>query len=539
MVAAISDPGQTWDVIVIGGGATGLGAALEAASRGHRTALVERDDFAKGTSSRSTKLIHGGVRYLAQGRVGMVRQSLLERTRLLRNAPHIVHPLSFVLPSFGRISQLYYYSGLRAYDLLAGSHAFGKSQLLSRAETIRRLPTLKADGLSGGVLFSDGQFDDARLAISLARTVADFGSVVVNYAPVTELIHEAGRVVGVVLKDEDSQQSIRLKGRQVINATGVFADEILKLDRPAGAGVAANDSQQAKVAPSQGSHLVLDRSFLPTDHAMMIPKTDDGRVLFAIPWHGKVLFGTTDLAVNRIARDPRPLPEELNYLLDHAGRSLARQPVPSDIQSMYAGLRPLVRSAGTKSGPATSQLSREHEILVSESKLISVIGGKWTTYRHMGQEVVDLAERVGGLKHAASVTADLQLHGWPGVQDQTYSGGNADPLAVYGCERTEIQKLADSDSALQQQLHPDLSAVAAEVVFAARFEMARTVEDVLSRRTRSLLLNARAATEAAPATAALLAAELGRSEQWQRDQVREFTALAENYLPSALFPQSL
>ncbi|MBL4886448.1 MAG: glycerol-3-phosphate dehydrogenase/oxidase [Planctomycetaceae bacterium] len=524
MIDAIDSPGEQWDVIIIGGGATGLGAALEASSRGHRTVLLESHDFAKGTSSRSTKLVHGGVRYLRQGRIGMVRQSLLERQRLLNNAPHIVHPLGFVIPSYSAGSGWFYYAGLKAYDLLAGGQDFPKAKMLSREQTLQQLPTLNPHQLRGGVHYSDGQFDDSRLAISLAQTTVEQQGIVLNYSPVTSLIHQGSKLKGVVLQDLESKREISLYSRVVINATGVFADDVLKLDQSS----QADSETQAKpvVAPSQGTHIVLDRSFLPSDTAMMIPKTEDGRVLFAIPWHGRTLFGTTDIAVKKIDVEPRPLQEEIEYLLDYAGRYLTKKPMKSDILSMFSGLRPLVRSS---SGKSTSQLSREHDIRTSSSGLISIIGGKWTTYRRMGEELINLAERVGGLDRRNSRTADLPLHGSPKTDQAEESETCEEALKVYGSDIEGIRKLSSQDPSLNKQLHPRLPYLASEVVWAARCEMARTVEDVLARRTRALFLDANAAIESAPQVASLLMQELQQNQGWRDSQIKTFEALAKGY----------
>lgn len=523
MVSAVEERETVWDVIVIGGGATGLGAAVEAASRGHRTLLVEADDFAKGTSSRSTKLIHGGVRYLRQGKVSMVTQSLRERQRLLMNAPHLVHPLQFVLPTYRPGSRLFYYAGLRLYDLLAGQIFTDRARCLSKEEASTHLPTLKVDNLLGAVLYTDGQFDDSRLAIALAQTAVKLQAIVVNYMPVVQLLRTAGRVSGVVVRDEESGQEHSIRGRCVVNATGVFAETILNLD--ADPREFQVDRNRPVVTPSQGSHLVLDSSFLPGSTALMIPQTDDGRVLFAIPWHGKVLLGTTDLPVREVSREPRPMEGEVQYLLQHAGRYLNRSPKESDIRSRFAGLRPLVGRRMQSS--STSQLSREHEIYISQSGLITVIGGKWTTYRSMGQELIDRAERVGGLARRRSVTATLRLHGCSA--DSTIPSSKNDPSRVYGDDTVRIAAMIEADPALGNLIHAELPYRAADVVWAARFEMARTIEDVLARRTRSLFLDAAAAGEAAPCVAELLARELRLGESWKNEQVMLFKALAANY----------
>ena len=522
MIAAMEERGTVWDVIIIGGGASGLGAAVEAASRGHRTVLVEADDFAKGTSSRSTKLIHGGVRYLRQGRIGMVRQSLRERERLLQNAPHVVHSLDFVIPSYRWGSRTFYYAGLRAYDLLAGQLISGRARRLSSSDTCRYLPTLRNESLRGSVLYADGQFDDARLAITLARTAADHGAILVNSMPVERLLQNGSRVTGVAVRDRQTGTEILLHGRVVLNATGVFAEEILQMDATSVRNNNAEDRPQ--VALSQGSHLVLDASFLPGSTALMIPETDDGRVLFAIPWHGRLLLGTTDIAVNVASREPRPLESEVDYLLDHAGRYLQTRPQRSDIRSQFSGLRPLVRSgSGSQS---TARLSREHFIHTSSSGLITVIGGKWTTYRQMGEDLINHAESTGGLTRKESKTAQLKLHGF--VTPERRTEGPLQISAVYGSDNEGISNLVRARPELAERLDSRLPYRAAEVVWAAQKELAISVEDVLARRTRALFLDAHAAADAAPLVASLLAHENAMTESWKQQQIIAFRNLALN-----------
>jgi glycerol-3-phosphate dehydrogenase len=531
MIAALDDRGTPWDVIIIGGGATGLGAALEAASRGHRTVLVESHDFAQGTSSRSTKLIHGGVRYLRQGQIGMVRHSLLERQRLLQNAPHIVHSLDFVLPTYRRGDRTFYYAGMRIYDLLAGQLFNGRARRLSVDETVQQLPNLRSEGLRGGVLYADGQFDDTRLAITLARTAVTQGAVLANYMKVERLIRSGSKITGVVVRDQLTGREYSLAGRVVLNATGVFADAILQMDEDSAAESQRNsqrDDSRPRIAPSQGSHLVLDADFLPGSAALMIPETDDGRVLFAIPWHGKVLLGTTDLAVKEVQRDPRPGRSEIDYLLKHAGRYLKRSPVQSDVRSMFAGLRPLVASpSNTRS---TASLSREHIIHTSDGGLITVIGGKWTTYRQMGDDLINRAEQTGGLSRKPSITAGLRLHGSEKSSADSFAASN---LRIYGSDAKTIEELTRTHTAWGALLHPRLPYLAAEVIWATRNEMAVTVEDILARRTRALFLDAAAAVECAPVVARLMANELNQSGEWEQQQVVLFHRLAEGYLGDA------
>ncbi|HET9156659.1 MAG TPA: glycerol-3-phosphate dehydrogenase/oxidase [Myxococcaceae bacterium] len=513
---------ESFDIAIVGGGATGLGAAVEAASRGYRTVLIEARDFAQGTSSRSTKLVHGGVRYLAQGNVGLVREALLERGRLRRNAPHLVGDLEFVVPAYAWWSGPYYGVGLKLYDVLAGRHRLGKSQLLSRAQVLERIPTLEPDQLKGGVRYFDGQFDDARLAVTLALTADDLGAVLVNHASVVALVKSDGKVGGVRVRDEETGREHEVKASVVINATGVFADQVRRMDEPGAAPL---------VAPSQGVHLVLPDAFLPGTHALMIPRTDDGRVLFAVPWHKRALVGTTDTPVPEASVEPRPLEEEIAFLLDHAARYLSRDPRREDVLSVYVGLRPLVRHEGAT---RTASLSRDHSIFESESGLVTIVGGKWTTYRRMGEDVVDHAARLAGLPERPSTTFALKLHGAPLEEHVEHStlGTPSEMLAAYGTDADLVRDLAEQDPELAVPMHPRLPYLMCEVAWAVRQEMARSLEDVLSRRTRALVLDARAALECAPAVARIIARELGRDEAWVAEQVLTFEKRARESLLS-------
>lgn len=493
-----------WDVLVIGGGATGLGCAVDAATRGHSTLLLEAHDFAKGTSSRSTKLVHGGVRYLAQGRIGLVREALAERATLLRNAPHLVHPQRFVVPVYRQWDRFVLGVGLSAYDWLAGSRSLGASKRLSAAETLAALPTVRQQGLIGGIAYMDARFDDARLAITLMRTLIDLGGLAINYLPVEDLRHNNSRVSGVEAGDAESGEHFTIAARVVINAAGVWADDIRRLDEPATA---------SQLAPSQGAHVVVDRDFLPGDTALLIPHTADGRVLFIIPWQGKVLLGTTDTPCRETPLEPRPLAEEIDFILETASRYLTRPPTRADVRSAFAGLRPLIGSG--QRGGATSSLSREHVIQVSPSGLVSVAGGKWTTYRRMGKAIVDRAETAGRLTSRASMTEALHLHASP-----------ASPSGdVFGTDR----HIVDSLPGVGVQLHPRLSLSEAEVRYAARFEQARSVEDVLARRNRALFVDAAAASDTAPAVARILADELGWSATQTLEMTEAFHQLAEGF----------
>ena len=503
---------REWDIVVVGGGATGLGAAVEAASRGYKTLLLEAHDFAKGTSSRSTKLVHGGVRYLRQGNAKLVLEALRERGRLLRNAPHLAHRLGFIIPVYGFWEIPFYGLGLTLYDLLAGREGLGHSRVLSAQSTRTALPTIKPDSLKGGILYYDGQFDDARLAITLLRTLFDLGGTALNYAPVTGLRKTGGLVRGVQAEDRETRTPFEAASKVVINATGIFADRSWQMGEGGCSRV---------FTVCQGTHVVLDRVFLSARAAMMIPRTSDGRVLFAIPWHGQTVVGTTDDPVPQPALEPHALQEERQFLLAHIEKYLGRKPAVKDIRSIWSGQRPLVSHKGSTN---TAAISRDHTILVSRAKLITIVGGKWTTYRRMGEDVIDHAARVAGLKPVASRTAELRLHGamW-------HPEAGSEWERVYGADLPLLNGIAEGDPGLDQPLHPLLPFRRVEVLWAARHEMARCLEDVLARRTRALFLNAKASLEAAPVAAELLARELGRDTEWQREQLKQYTQLAEQY----------
>jgi glycerol-3-phosphate dehydrogenase len=506
-------PDGPWDMVVVGGGATGLGTAVDAASRGYRTLLLEQHDFAKGTSSRSTKLVHGGVRYLRQGNLSLVMEALRERGRLLANAPHLVRNQAFVVPNYRWWEPAFYGVGLTLYDRLAGRYGLGRSRLLSKAAVLERVPTLRGEGLKGGVQYQDGQFDDSRLAINLMQTVFDQGGLAVNYVAVTGLLKRSGRICGVVAEDGESRERFEIPAAVVVNATGVFTDAVRRLDEPGTAPL---------LQFSQGVHVVLDREFLPGESAMMIPQTEDGRVLFAIPWQGKVLLGTTDTPVAQPELEPRAFDGEVDFLLEHARKYLVRPPERGDVRSVFTGLRPLIRSDGS----STKRISREHALEVSEAGLVTITGGKWTTYRKMGQTAVDRAVRVAGLAPRPCVTAELRVHGCPGAG----APDNHDPLRHYGSDLPLLRRLVEEDPRLGEPLHPGLPYLRAEVIWAVRSEMAVTVEDVLSRRTRALLLDARASREIAPAVASLMAQEMGKGPEWIQAQVDSIEALATGYI---------
>ncbi len=509
--ALVAKGDQEWDFCIIGGGATGLGVAVDAASRGFRTVLVEQYDFAKGTSSRATKLVHGGVRYLQQGNIKLVTEALHERGILRRNAPHLVKDQSFIVPNYKWWEGPYYGLGLKVYDWMAGELGLGKSKWLSREETLEQAPTLDAEGLRGGVLYHDGQFDDARLAIELAKTAAEQGAVVLNYCRVDELLKEDGRIVGVKAVDTIAGETYTVYAKTIINATGVFTDSILQMDQP---------GSETVIAPSQGVHIILDKDFLPGQAAILVPHTDDGRVLFAVPWHDKIIVGTTDTPVSMATIEPRALPEEVDFILQQIGRYLRKVPVRGDIRSVFAGLRPLVKSSSKK----TAELARDHLILVADSGLITITGGKWTTYRRMAEDTVNTAIQRSGLPERPCVTATLAIHGAVEIDF-------SDPLHFHGTDADGIRALVAERTQWGEKLHVRLPYIRAEIIWAAREESCLTVEDALSRRTRSLLLDAQAAIECAPVVAALLAAELGYNEDWQVRQTEAFRELAKGYLP--------
>jgi glycerol-3-phosphate dehydrogenase len=514
MVARLRERSEPWDIIVIGGGATGAGVAVDAATRGFATLLLEREDFGKATSSRSTKLVHGGVRYLEQGNISLVMEALKERGLLLQNAPHLVHDVAFVVPNYSWWETPFYGIGLKIYDILAGKYGFAGSRILSREETLARIPTLRTEELRGGVIYHDGQFDDSRLLIHLIATAADHGATAVNYIAVTGLLRDRdGFINGVLAEDGESGERFTLLARVVVNATGIFTDEIRRMSDP---------SASAMIAPSQGVHLVLDRSFLRGETAVMVPRTSDGRVLFAIPWHEHTVVGTTDTPIQSPSYEPLPFEQEIDFILESAREYMSHPPRREDVLSVYVGIRPLVKAEGADAGN-TSSLSRDHTVHIDSSGLLTIVGGKWTTYRNMAEDTVNHAITLGRLPDSDCVTRGLRIHGYLEGCDPR------DSFSVYGSDAEAIRGLVAETPDLGQQLHPDLPYLAAEVVWAARQEMARTVEDVLARRTRALFLNARAAIAMAPSVALLLAAALGKDQPWAQVQTEEFIALATRY----------
>jgi glycerol-3-phosphate dehydrogenase len=518
----ISNGGSSeWDLIIIGGGATGLGVALDAVSRGYKALVLEQSDFSKGTSSRSTKLVHGGVRYLAQGNIDLVREALRERGLLQKNAPHLVQNEIFVIPNYSWWDKFFYTVGLTVYDLLSGKLSLGRSKGISKKEAVSRIPTIKQDGLKGGVIYHDGQFDDSRLAVNVAQTISERGGGVLNYFEVTGLIKNNGKVTGVKAIDNENGEEYSINAKAVINATGVFVDEILSMDQPGHKNI---------VRPSQGVHIVVEREFLPGNDAIMIPKTDDGRVLFAVPWHNKVVVGTTDTPLDEHSLEPTALEEEIEFILKTSDKYLTKKPTRADVKSVFAGLRPLAAPQGDSQ--KTKEISRSHKVMVSNSGLITITGGKWTTFRKMGEDTVDKAISVAKLPKVKSASETLPVHGAAEGIDFN------DPLYFYGSDLDEIKHLMNEEPELQEKLHEDYWHVKAEVVWAVRNEMARTVEDFLARRIRMLFLDARAAIDMAPEVAELMRKELEEDSQWAEDQVEVFTELANQYLLEKYEPQN-
>ncbi|MDO9251536.1 MAG: glycerol-3-phosphate dehydrogenase/oxidase [Hydrogenophaga sp.] len=509
-----------FDLAVVGGGATGLGVALDAALRGFSVVLLESHDFAGGTSSRSTKLLHGGVRYLAQGNVALVREALAERATVLRIAPHLAQPLPFVMPSYGWWQTPFYGVGLKLYDLMAGRAGLGRTAFLNRRQTLEALPGVNPQGLHGGVQYWDGQFDDARLALALARTAEAAGALVLNYTPVTSVrrLDDAGHPVSELdVSDRFSEEVYKVRARCVVNATGVWVDEL----RAHSSGAKPQDAPKRMVSPSQGVHVVVDRDFLPGDHALLVPKTRDGRVLFAVPWLGKLVLGTTDTPRQDLPREPDAFAAELDFILNEAGHVLSRPVTKADIRSIWVGLRPLVAPPATTEG-GTKVLSREHTIVVDANGLVTVTGGKWTTYRAMAEDVLErcfasalLPRRPGGLSERHT------LLGAPAAQAPATPIYAPPGLHLYGTEMQRVLDCPGHDRTLGMGL------TEAMVRYAVRQEHAHTVEDVLARRWRALFLDARAAAGMAPEVAAILA-----QEQVADPALDRFLSLCDHYLPT-------
>lgn len=504
---------KIWDIAVIGGGSSGLGVALDAISRGLTVLLLEKADFAKGTSSRSTKLLHGGVRYLAQGDVMLVFEALKERGRLLQNAPHLAHLQPFIIPVYTWWDRFQYSAGLKIYDWMAGSLRLGKSRFISKKETIDRLPAILQKGLIGGIVYFDGQFDDARLAVNIAQTADEAGACILNYMKVSSLSkNESGKITGLLATDELSGKKYPISAKMVVNATGVFADKILKMDNP---------EASKMIQPSQGIHLVVDMNFLGGKDALMIPKTRDGRVLFAVPWHGKLVLGTTDTLREKPKLEPEALQTEIDFVLETAGGYLTRKPTRDDVKSVYAGLRPLARPK--EGSTKTKEISRSHKVIVSESGLVTLTGGKWTTFRKMGEDTVAYFTQITGEKLEKSKSMDMKIHGFTTTTEKGH-------WEIYGADAPSILKLAEENPIWSTRLHPDFPNIEAEVIWAVRQEMAVKVEDVLSRRIRILILDAQAAMDSAEKVARIMASELNKDESWIEKELADFKNVATKYL---------
>ena len=514
LLSSLNDGEKIWDVVVIGGGATGLGCAVDAASRGYSVALFEREDFAKCTSSRSTKLVHGGVRYLQKLEVDLVREALHERGLMKQNAPHLVKDQAFVISNYSHWENFLYFFGLLFYDILSFGFGYGRSRFISAGKVLEYLPTSAVKGLKGGVVYHDGQFDDSRMAINLAQTAVEQGAVVANYTAVEKVLHDAeGKACGVVVRDLLGDKSYEIKAKAVINAAGIFVDEVMQMDEP---------TMPKMVVPSQGVHIVLDMKFLQSDYAIMVPKTSDGRVLFAVPWHDKVVVGTTDIQRPVAESEPKPLDEEIDFILSTAALYMNPAPTRKDIVSVFAGQRPL--AAPKKGGKNSKEVSRSHKIIVSDHDLITITGGKWTSYRRMAEDTIDKAIKMGKIAKRKCVTRKLKVHGWrpnPNLADHMY---------VYGSDEPAIRQMINDNPALGEKLSQKYDYTVAEVLWAVRNEMAQSVEDVLARRVRLLFVDAREAQKAAPRVAEIMAEELGHDKAWIDNQVEAFMKVSDNYI---------
>lgn len=514
LLSRLDDQNKVWDVVVIGGGATGLGCAVDAAARGYSVALFEREDFAKCTSSRSTKLVHGGVRYLQKLEVDLVREALHERGLMKQNAPHLVKDQAFVISNYSHWDNFLYFCGLLFYDILSFGFGYGRSRFISAKKVLEYLPTSEVKGLKGGVVYHDGQFDDSRMAVNLAQTAVEQGAVVANYTAVESVLHdEQGKVCGVVARDMMSGKGYTVKAKAVINAAGIFVDEVMQMDKP---------DMPKMVVPSQGVHLVLDMKFLQSDYAIMVPKTSDGRVLFAVPWHDKVVVGTTDIQRPVAESEPKPLDEEIDFILSTAGLYMSPAPTRKDIVSVFAGQRPL--AAPKKEGKSSKEVSRSHKIIVSDHDLITITGGKWTSYRRMAEDTVNKAIEMGKVEKRKCVTRKLKIHGWrpnPNLADHMY---------VYGSDEPAIRQMISENPALGERLSEKYGYTVAEVLWAVREEMAQTVEDVLARRVRLLFVDAREAQNVARRVAEVMAEEMGKDKTWIDEQVESFVNVSNNYI---------
>ena len=509
-IKKLSNKETHWDIIIIGGGASGLGAAVDSASRGFKTLLVEKNDFSKGTSSRSTKLVHGGVRYMQNGDISLVIEALKERGILKKNAPHLVKNMSFVIPSYNWWSNPFYGIGLKIYDMMAGKLGLGKSTLLSKEETIKLIPNVKKKDLVGGIIYHDGQFDDSRMAISLAITAEKNGATLLNYFEVKNLTKTNNIIDGIIVKDKITNKVYEIKGKVVINATGVFSDEIMKMDYP---------QKKKMIKPSQGVHLVLDKKFLNSHHAILIPHTSDGRVLFAVPWNNYAILGTTDTPLNEIKDEPVPLKEEIKFILKNAQTFMKKKPSFKDIKSVFAGLRPLAAESNQKN---TQEIYRHHKISVSESGLLSILGGKWTTYRKIAEDAINTAISIGGFNERKCITENLQIHGY---QENT---NWKDPLHVYGSDANFIKeiKMDKGNISLSEKFHITPN----QIIWSLKNEMAIKLEDILARRTRCLFLDAKETIKVAPKVLRIMKVFLKKNIDWEKKEFSNFIEISKNYI---------
>lgn len=505
---------KPFDFVVVGGGATGLGIAVDAASRGYSVVLLEMTDFAKSTSSKSTKLVHGGVRYLQQGDIKLVVEALRERGYMKANAPHLVKDQAFVISNYTYFDNLLYLIGLSFYDMLSFGFGYGRSRFISPKQVMQYLPTSIKKGLKGGVVYHDGQFDDSRMAVNLAQTCVEHGGIVLNKAKVTHIAHTPdGLVSGVQFTDEETGKQYNINSKCVINACGVLVDDVMTMDSP---------KHKKMIVPSQGVHLVLDKKFLPSDYALMVPKTSDGRVLFAVPWHNKIVVGTTDIKRPIPEVEPKPLKEEIDFILKTASLYFDPAPTYADIQSIFAGQRPL--AAPQQEGKNTKEISRSHKIFVSPHHLITITGGKWTAYRKMAEDTINKAIKLGIVQNKKCITRHLPIHGYKPNPDLN------NPMYMYGSDEEKIKSLIQTNPDYGKKLSDKYPHTIAEVIWAVRYEMARDVEDVLARRVRLLFLDAQEALKVAPVVAQIIANELHRNNHWKEQQVEQFTELAKNYM---------
>ena len=503
---------QNYDVIIIGGGATGLGVAIESVSRGYKTILFEQEDFGKSTSSKSTKLVHGGIRYLANLDFKLVKEGLEERYFFINNSRHLSKVQPYLIPFYSYKNKIKFTIGTFLYDLLASRYNIGKSKSINANDVIKLAPFLKTKNLIGGLIYYDGQFDDSRMLISMLRTFENLDGVAHNYHQVIAINKNNNNVVtGVTILDKINNKIYEVKSKVVINATGVFTDDLINMSE--------DKLENNNLVVSQGSHILCKNDNLKSEYAVVIPETKDDRILFILPWHDCALIGTTDVKVSKPVLDPIASKLEVKFIMDSVKKFSKHEIKQEDIKSSFAGLRPLVKK---NSNTNSSTLSRAHKIIFSSNKLISVVGGKWTIYRRMGEDTINFAIQQGMLPKSNSITKYLKLFGWT-EESIEY------PLSVYG---KDYYKILDIQKELNnyELLHKDLPYYYAEVIYQIKYEMVKTVEDVLSRRTRAVILNPIAAVEVAPIVANLIAKYYNYDDNWISDQLNKFNSFAKNYI---------